>query len=263
MDDPDGRSASGTPHETSFPVPTPAQLGDYAHSSQPSAQAPELKPPPPFGLASAVASPRAALPTVEQSAPPVDHEEPVALFSSAAPTPATCNMVKLSMPSKSTPDGGTAAGTAHWTARPHQLGQLVFHELHSAGPRISDTPRLGVRARTPVARRSDSCCAHAPARPQVVAVVLPRALQVFLHCPPVARFFLTDQHNRFECRSRALAKARELGLAATGDGTEGGPPHGAQPLRVEASSPSAVRRTPNARRLNLPPPTCANCALPP
>ena len=27
-------------------------------------------------------------------------------------------------------------------------------------------------------------------------------LQVFVHCPPMARFFLSDRHNRFECMSR-------------------------------------------------------------
>ncbi|KAL1523305.1 hypothetical protein AB1Y20_018251 [Prymnesium parvum] len=29
-------------------------------------------------------------------------------------------------------------------------------------------------------------------------------LQIFMHCPPMARFFLSDRHNRFECMARSL-----------------------------------------------------------
>ena len=34
-------------------------------------------------------------------------------------------------------------------------------------------------------------------------------LQVLVHAPPVARYFLTDQHNRFKCRSVAC-KVRSM-----------------------------------------------------
>lgn len=43
-------------------------------------------------------------------------------------------------------------------------------------------------------------------------------LQVFLHCPPVVRFFLSDCHNRFECISRSMDAD-----AAAGVTPEGGP----------------------------------------
>ena len=61
-----------------------------------------------------------------------------------------------------------------------------------------------------------------------------RASQVFLHCPPFARFFLTDQHNRFHCRARALATAREMELAAAGEVQPG------EPLRVETGSATSL-----------------------
>ena len=46
-------------------------------------------------------------------------------------------------------------------------------------------------------------------------------LQVFLHCPPVIRFFLSDCHNRFECISRSMDADAAAGILPP---AEGGPP---------------------------------------
>jgi ubiquitin carboxyl-terminal hydrolase 22/27/51 len=44
-------------------------------------------------------------------------------------------------------------------------------------------------------------------------------LQVMLHCPPVAHFFLMDKHNRFECRARWMDEPGEGSPTPASDGT--------------------------------------------
>ena len=43
-------------------------------------------------------------------------------------------------------------------------------------------------------------------------------LQILLHCPPVARFFLGDRHNRFECMARSRERERHRADVDTLDG---------------------------------------------
>jgi len=66
-------------------------------------------------------------------------------------------------------------------------------------------------------------------------------LQVLVHAPPVARYFLTDQHNRFKCRSVACKHERER---ADDSSTSPGLPAGrSSPFGAEvATSTAAVHK---------------------
>ena len=47
-------------------------------------------------------------------------------------------------------------------------------------------------------------------------------LQILLHCPPLARFFLADNHNRFECQSHRGSRDRTSPAAASSSDGGGG-----------------------------------------
>ena len=89
-------------HDPSFPVPTPAELGDDALAARPNAPpSTGVTPSQPLGFP-VMGSPRAALPSVMQQIPPAERKTPT---PPSSPSAATCDLVQLSVPSKSTPEG--------------------------------------------------------------------------------------------------------------------------------------------------------------